>query len=1160
MSKTRILILEVGTNPINETEGSLRKLGCDVLFVVDSLEEAADKIEKCSLDLVLIDLQPALETDIVRIIKEIQKRSTLPIVLLAEDSIAEELDQIEIAMPFGIASKPLQSRELKAVMNLVFFAANAEAEKREAEDALNQLKHRFATYVELTPMGMIEFDSEFRIVTWNQGAEGIFGYKAEEVIEKNSFDLILPEYEREKIRKIHLWEAENAKENINDNLTKDGRIITCQWFNTPILNMDNEIVGLTATCQDITEQLKDQQRLRQSEEKYRTIISSMSNIILVIDEDDHFIDVHQGKDVILYQPLQGIKGKKHQDLLPESVNQLYERHAAELRATGQTQKYECALQFEDERWLGVTLDPHENGKYIIASTIDITDQKRMMDDLSRSEETLASIIKNIPDVLYRLDTDGKISFISEYVRKFGYDPAEMIGTSMIDYVHPDDREKAFYKIAERRRGDRKTSSFQIRLIPKAQNLRHFDVKSEVIQEAPVLLLNAEGLYESDRLSTENFLGTQGIVRDITKRYKAEQSLVATKKMLELVIENIPQYIFWKDRNSVYLGCNANFARLAGLESSNAIIGKTDFDLPWKKEAKRYYEEDMGFMTSGKPEFHILEPEFQVEGQKIFRETSKIPLQDNDGQVIGILGTFEDITQRMQTEEDLQEKEVLLKAAGRLARVAGWSADLVKQKIIWSDEVAIIHGKKPGYSPSAEDHQKFIAPEWLERVQEAFAECIRDGSPLEEEMEIITEQGERLWIKTTGELVKNESGEIIGIQGALQDITATKHLGESLRQAQKMEAIGTLAGGIAHDFNNILSGILGYAQIATLHQLTKDHPAHKTVTNIISAADRAAELVKHILTFSRQRPSEKTKTQVVPIVKETLKLIKASIPSTIQITQNFSAEEDLVYADPSAIQQIIMNFSTNAVHAMRESGGNLFLHVEEAHIDEGDQSIKLDLKPGAYLAISVKDTGKGIPKVISDRIFEPYFTTKPVGEGTGLGLSVVHGIVKDLGGAVTVDSEPGKGSLFCAFIPRADSVLQTEKVADNQLHKGSGHILVVDDELIIAETAQDMLEELGYQVTIYTDSREALEVFLNQKDDIDLVLTDMTMPHIRGDQLARKILKIKPECPIILCTGFSELIDEKKAQEIGIRDFIMKPINWTDLTRKIRDALANPLSG
>ncbi len=211
----------------------------------------------------------------------------------------------------------------------------------------------------------------------------------------------------------------------------------------------------------------------------------------------------------------------------------------------------------------------------------------------------------------------------------------------------------------------------------------------------------------------------------------------------------------------------------------------------------------------------------------------------------------------------------------------------------------------------------------------------------------------------------------------------------------------------------------------------------------------------------------------------------------------------------------MNFSTNAVYAMGEFGGSLVLSVEEADIDEGDQSIKLDLKPGAYLAISVKDTEKEIHKVISDRIFEPYFTTKPVGEGTWLGLSVVHGIVKDMGGATTVDSVPGKGSLFCAFIPKADSVAQTEEIPDNQLHKGYGHILIVDNELMIAETAKDMLEDVGYQVTIHTDSREALEAFSKQKDDIDLVLTDMTMPHIRGDQLAQEILKIKPQCPIIL---------------------------------------------
>jgi PAS domain S-box-containing protein len=386
---------------------------------------------------------------------------------------------------------------------------------------------------------------------------------------------------------------------------------------------------------------------------------------------------------------------------------------------------------------------------------------------------------------------------------------------------------------------------------------------------------------------------------------------------------------------------------------------------------------------------------------------------------------------------------------------------------------------------------------------------------------------------------------------LQDVSQVKRLEQQLVQTQKMEAVGTLAGGIAHDFNNILSGIMGYAQIIKKHQLGEDHPSVVTIDKIIKASQRAADLVKQILTFSRQETTEIERVAVTPVIKESLKLLKATLPSTVTINNRFSAKNDCVLAHPTMIQQILINFCTNAVQSMKGKGGILSVIVEETTLSAVDSKQFIRLKPGEYLAVTVQDTGTGIPAILKDRVFEPYFTTKPVGEGTGLGLSVVHGIVKKLKGAITVDSRQGEGSQFKVYLPRLENTGEGKpEPLKKDLVSGTGRIMIVDDESMIAETIGGMLEELGYQVYVQTDSIKALEQVKSSPDAFDLLLTDMTMPGMRGDQLARAVLEIRPEFPIILMTGFSEQIDEEEARRIGIQHFLMKPVSWEDLTAKM----------
>jgi len=373
----------------------------------------------------------------------------------------------------------------------------------------------------------------------------------------------------------------------------------------------------------------------------------------------------------------------------------------------------------------------------------------------------------------------------------------------------------------------------------------------------------------------------------------------------------------------------------------------------------------------------------------------------------------------------------------------------------------------------------------------------------------------------------------------------------LQQAHKMEAIGTLAGGIAHDFNNILSAIIGYSELAI--EKSKGHAIQEDLQEVLIAGKRATDLVKQILTFSRQGGKVENKpVQVNLIVKEALKLLRSSLPTTIEIHANIQSDS-LVMADPTQIHQVLMNLCTNAAHAMR-GGGTLEVGLADVSLDSAFTSEHPEIEPGLFIRLTISDTGNGMTSDVLDRIFDPFFTTKESGEGTGMGLAVVHGIVKSHGGAITVYSEPEKGSTFNIFFPVIKRRVQEETKGEEILPTGAEHILFVDDELALVSIGKNILEPLGYQVESRTSSIEALELFKAMPGKFDLVITDMTMPNLRGDQLAKELMEVRPDIPVILCTGFSSEINEEKARTIGIRAFVFKPFLKHDMAKTVRKVL------
>ncbi|MCP3941658.1 MAG: response regulator [Desulfobacteraceae bacterium] len=427
-----------------------------------------------------------------------------------------------------------------------------------------------------------------------------------------------------------------------------------------------------------------------------------------------------------------------------------------------------------------------------------------------------------------------------------------------------------------------------------------------------------------------------------------------------------------------------------------------------------------------------------------------------------------------------------------------------------------------------------------------------GRDHEFEYRMIKADDQILWIKDLVSLVK-DGDKPIALRGFLIDITKQKNMEAQLQRTQKMEAIGNLSGGIAHDFNNILFPIVGMSELL-MEDLAVGSTEHHYATEILKAATRGSDLVKQILAFSRQSEHKIIPTKIQSVLTEVLKLMRSTIPSNIEISNDIQSNCGLVMADPTQVHQVAMNLLTNAFHAVEKQNGNIFIELKEVELGQGGLQDSF-LSPGKYARMSIEDTGEGIHPVVLDKIFEPYFTTKEQGKGTGLGLAVVYGIVKKHHGDIKVHSEIGKGTEFIVFFPIVDKPVQVETPKKAVEAMGNNEsILLVDDDQAVLLLVTTLLERMGYKVTAFLESKKALEEFQSNPDQYDLVLTDMTMPKMTGDVLAKNILAIQPDMPIIICTGFSERMNDEKVKAIGIKDLLMKPIVKSEMAKVIRKVL------
>ncbi len=905
----------------------------------------------------------------------------------------------------------------------------------------------------------------------------------------------------------------------------DGELMWFQGMATP--QREKERLLFHGVLLDITERKHAEETLKESEAAYRMMFDQSPNIIALSRLTGEYVDVN--KKFLEYTGLRlpEVLGRTPLELGVMDIDQ-YATLQREFKRCGdrgidQFETIICspASGYRFDALISSRVIPVRGEPQVLSIISDISELKLAEVALRQREGVMKSLLAATPAGVALLKDRTFIQVNTALCRITGYSKEEMEGMQT-RILYPDEEE--FLRVGKE--------------LYEQMEQEGLGVKEAILRRKDgaliVVILSLSPFDPADPSA-----GVCATVLDITERKRAEKALTLERRFFEALFEALPGHAYVLDENGCYIRCNRNLVQSYG----KTLIGRNLFEdmshihPEHRERARRSLEQGL---TDNQASVEYIS--LQEDGTEVPRFTTAQTFE-LDGKRYGVGVSF-DISDRVKAEEELRRLSIAI--------------EQVAEDIIITDPEGIIQyvnpafekitgysqreaiGQTPSFLKSGVHGPEFYGHLW---------NTIKSGKIWSGRITNRRKDGKLILEDATISPLLTSVDKLTGYVALKRDVTEAVRLEAQLRQGQKMEAIGTLAGGIAHDFNNILGAMMGYAELIKFK--TTDAKIHPYLEQILKACDRSRDLVKQILTFSRQREQEKKPVSVIPIVKEAMKLLRSSLPTTVEIRQYYRSAQDTVLADATQIHQVLMNLCTNAVHAMRQREGVLEVNISRQVLSTDNPAYDPELKEGAYLQLVVSDTGEGIDPAIKDKIFDPFFTTKKSGEGTGLGLSVVYGIVKDHGGIITVESEPGKGTVFTIFLPL---ILADEELAGPgmvSLPQGKGHILYVDDEEAIASLGREMLSSLGYDVTIHLRSRDALEAFRAHPERFDLVITDMTMPHMMGTNMAREMLKIRPGLPIILTTGFSEGINEEESKKIGIREFIMKPFTLHGLAQAVK---------
>ena len=855
---------------------------------------------------------------------------------------------------------------------------------------------------------------------------------------------------------------------------------------------------------------------------------------MAVPRDFIYLDVNAA-----FEKLTGLKdviGKKVTEVIPgiqESLPELFTIYGR-VAMTGNPERFETFSE-SFGGWLSISVYSTEK-EYFVAVFDNITERKRAEASLWESEERFRTMMEQSIISIQIMASDGRVIKVNRaWERLWGLTQSDLTEYNILK--DPQLEELGILPYVQ------KAFSGEPSAIPAVE----YDANKSLgkgfrrwVQSTIYPVKDGKGDIRIVVLMHE----------DITERKRAEDAIIESRNILSSVVENAPMRVFWKDAELRYLGCNTAFAHDAGLSGPEDLIGKDDFQMVWREQAELYRADDKQVMDSDKEKIGFEEPQTTPDGQTIWLRTSKVPLHDKGGRVIGIMGMYEDITERRQSEELLQEAERRYRLLFEYSPDGIVILDPVTAKPVEFNETA---HRQLGYSREEFAQLSLGDVEAAETTVETrarIANVIQKGK-VDFETRHRTRQGEIRNIQVTAQIMKIQDRPVYHC--IWRDITEHRKLEDQLRHVQKMEAIGQLAGGVAHDFNNILNVIMGYGGMI-MEDLSPGSPSREQMHEVLAAAERAAVLTKRLLLFSRKQVAEVTPVEVNGIISGVQKMLSRIIGEDIELRVDLADMPLTVMADSSQIEQVLMNLATNARDAMPK-GGHLMITTETAHMDDDYIAAYGYGKVGAYALITVADTGNGMDAETQKKIFEPFFTTKGIGEGTGLGLAIAYEIVKQHNGYIRCYSETGKGTAFKIYLPliedKGASGARIEAPVD--IKGGAETVFVAEDDPSLRKLTRLVLESFGYHVIVAEDGEEAVVKYRENKDRIQLVILDLVMPKKSGKEVYEEIRAISPGVRAFFLSGYTMDMINRMEIEAGM-EVIRKPFAPKELLKKVREVL------
>lgn len=934
--------------------------------------------------------------------------------------------------------------------------------------------------------------------------------------------------------------------------TATGRLIWVRSIGEAVRDEDGRIVRLQGAFQDITERRQAQQALRDSEALFRTLAESMPQMVWMAQPDGSGTYVNQRWVAYTGLGLDQIAGHGWQVCIHPD-----DRQQASLawEAAVQSGDYnvECRLRHADGRyrWMLIRGLPLRDGDDEITGWIgtctDIDDLKQAQQAAHESERVQRALATELDSQRSRLvaaqavagvgswETDlSTLSVIwsAETYRICEADPATFQPThdGFLALVHPDDRaavDGAFRRSVEQRFG----GVIEHRLLMADGRIKFVEERWQVIADDS----------GAPRMAT-------GTCQDITERRRTQDAI----RMQAHMLDQIGQAVIATDTGGRITYANRFAGELYGWEPGE-ILGRHVTDVTRPQSSPELGRDIMTRLERGES----WTGEFPVQDRRgrVFPALlTDSPVLDDRRRLIGIVGISTDISARIQAEEEMRQKDALIRIAGRVTRTGGWAVEGPEQRVFWSDEVFDILDFPHGGPPPIEEALALYLDPWREQITAALSACAADGTPFDLEVEILTAHAARKWVRVSGEAVWRADGTIRRVQGAFQDITERKQLEQQYLRAQRMESIGTLAGGIAHDLNNVLAPIL--MSIGLLQDDEHDPDRLATLATIEASAKRGASMISRVLSFARGMEGRRIEVQLGPLLRDMATIVRDTFPKNIAFEERLAPDLRTLQADPTQLHQVLLNLCVNARDAMPE-GGRIAVSARNVVIGESFAGINMDARVGPYVIIEVEDSGTGIPREIIDKIFDPFFTTKALGKGTGLGLATSMAIVKGHGGFMRASSDPGQGSRFQLYLPaEATRAAAAPAAAAESNSRGNGEtILVVDDEKSIRQIARRTLEAFGYRVLVAADGAEAVALYAAHEAAIAVVVTDMMMPVMNGTATIQELVRMNPQVRIICASGLAADASLDGVAATRIRHFLSKPYTADTLLSAIRAAIA-----